>query len=392
MTGCLTLPSRSHPFRDEKGLTLAREVKWPLSPRSPFFWSADNVPDIHPDLEAILRLQWMKPIERRGDWSPRPGVPVVHKDYSGSCSHSFEPEWTEERVPMIPNGEMFYSSPLDGGITLGGANGEPINQLIAGRTEYVRRKFPCGKCTDCINWRRQKYQRAALGFYRTTAVTVLGTLTFDSSWYARKRAEKVNTDVEALLAPFYENLIIDGKKLAGYDEAIAERRTYLQCQIDTLLNEKPRSELIAEWLLEERAAMLKRLRSSLRERSDWKGAKLVARLEVLEFGSRNGRIHAHLLWHWDNVPKGFVSKLKEWLRNDWSVKSRIGFIQLRKVRDDQGAAYQIKYIGKFETDGDGTKHYVASGNPLPQSSGYLDKGYERYKSSLGPVAGSHGPQ
>lgn len=348
------------------------------------------MPDIHPDLKTILGHKWMGPVDRKGDWSPRPGVPVVYRDYSGSCSRGFSPKkWTEERVNMVPDRDMFYSSPLEGGVTLGGASGKPINQLIAGRTQYVSRMHPCGKCTDCVNWRRQKYQRAAIGFYRTTAVTVLGTLTHNNSWYARERARRVNTDVEKELDLWRDNLIVNGKKLDGYDEVIDHERLVITQEIEKRLSEKPHSDLVAEWLLEERSAMLKRLRSSLKERADWNGAQLVARLEVLEYGSRNGRVHAHFLWHWDNVPKGFVRKLKEWLRNDWSVKSGIGFIQLRKVRDDDSAIYQCKYIGKFETDALGKKRYVASGNPLPQSSGYLDKGYQRYISSLKPAEVSH---
>lgn len=340
------------------------------------------MPTIHPDLAAIQRREFMPPKYRgdaKGDWSPRPGVPLVIKDYAGLCQFGYATKLREERVPMRSDVEMFYSSPVEGGTTVGGAFGEPISQMKAGRTEYVRRIHPCGKCTVCINWRKAKYQRAALGFFRTTAVTVLGTLTYDNSWYARKWREKVNRDVETELARYRENLIVKGKKLPGYDEAIAQERQRLEAEI----NERDRSGLfdrdrVAEWLNQERSAMVKRLRSSLKERADWSGAALTARIEVLELGARKGRVHLHLLWHWDNVPRGFVRKLKEWLRNDWQHKQGVGFIQLRKVRDDASAVYQCKYIGKFETDVHGQKLYVASGNPVPQSTGYLAKGYARF--------------
>lgn len=336
---------------------------------------------VHPDLAWIQRREFIGPKYRgnaEGDWSPRPGVPLSIKDYSGLCQFGFATKLREERVQMVPDREMFYSSPVEGGITVGGAQGDPINQLTAGRTEYVRRIHPCGKCTVCVNWRKAKYQRAAIGFFRTTAVTVLGTLTYDDRWLHRQRSNRLDVADAEHIRQLTENC----SHLPGFEEMIEQRKQFYA----------PRSisaDEIAALLEQHRSAMMKRLRSNLKDRADWAGAKLVARLEVVELGSRNGRVHLHLLWNWDNVPKGFVRKLKEWLRRDWADKSGIGFIQLRKVRDDAGAEYQLKYIGKFETDSDGTKRYVASGNPLPQSSGYLSKGYERYLSTLKPGEASH---
>lgn len=341
-----------------------------------------------------LKSEFMPPRYRGnadGDWSPRPGVPLVIKDFAGPCQQGFVSKLREERF-TVPSGMELHCTSIQGGFAVGGASGTPADRFGDGLTQYVRHVHPCGKCTACINWRKAKYQRAALGFFRTTAVTVLGTLTYDDSWYARKRAEKVNSDVERELASFRENLIVEGKKLPGYDEFFAQETKRLEQEFKERQGQLFKTDLVAEWLNEERSAMVKRLRSSLRDRADWSGATLTARIEVLELGARKGRVHLHLLWSWDHVPKGFVRKLKDWLRKDWQHKQGVGFIQLRKVRDDASAVYQTKYIGKFETDVKGNKLYVASGNPVPQSSGYLDKGYQRYLSTLEPVAGSHGPQ
>lgn len=327
-----------------------------------------------------------------GDWSPRRGVPLVIKDHSGPCQQGFVSKLREERF-SVPSGVDVHCTVREGDFAVGGASGTPIDRYADGLTQYVRHVHPCGKCPACVNWRKAKYQRAALGFFRTAAVTVLGTLTYDNSWYARKRAEKVNSDVEVELALYRDNLIVEGKKLPGYDEAIAERRKFFAAQVEERLGHFFDRDLVAEWLNEERSAMVKRLRSTLKDRADWAGATLTARIEVLELGARNGRVHLHLLWNWDNVPKGFVRKLKDWLRKDWQHKQGVGFIQLRKVRDDASAVYQCKYIGKFETDKEGNKRYVASGNPVPQSSGYLEKGYQRLVADQAqPSEGSHGPE
>lgn len=333
-------------------------------------------------MPSLFKSEFLPPKyrgDKNGDWSPRPGVPLVVKDYAGRCAWAFRAELREERMNFVRDRDVFVSSPVEGGPVQGGAHGDPLNQLIAGETQYVRRLHPCGKCTTCINWRKAKYQRAALGFYRTTAVTVLGTLTFDNSWFARQWREKVNGDVPARLAEFRKNLRdAEGNPLAGFDEFIEAKEKELNwVPFSYDPKNKLHKERAVEWLEQERSAMLKRLRSSLKDRADWQGARLTARIEVAELGSRKGRLHLHLLWHWDLVPPGFVRKLKEWLRCDWQHKSGVGFIQLRKVRDDAAAIYQCKYIGKFETDVHGNKMYVASGNPVPQSNGYLDKGYKR---------------
>lgn len=350
------------------------------------------MPNVHPDLAAIQKREFIGP-KYRGDangWcSPRPGVPLVIKDFSGLCAFGYQTALREERVNMIPDRDVFLSSPVEGGFTVGGSSGEPINQFMAGQTAYVRRIHPCGKCTVCINWRKAKYQRAALGFYRTTDLTVLGTLTYSDVWLNSQRKKHFASACAEQVQAWTENL----SQLDGFDQWIEDRKTAFAEERETPpdYSAKITPDEIAALLRQHRSAMVKRLRSNLRDRSDWAGAQLVARLEVLELGSRNGRVHCHLLWNWNNVPRGFVSKLKEWVRNDWANKSGIGFIQLRKVRDDAGSEYQCKYIGKFETDSTGAKRYVASGNPIPQSSGYLSKGYERYLSTLKPEVASHAP-
>lgn len=328
-------------------------------------------------MPSVLKSEFMPPKYRgdeNGDWSPRSGVPLVFKDYAGSCDAPYNAELREERLNFVRDRDVYASSPLEGGPVEGGAFGIPLNQLVAGETQYVRRAFPCGKCTACINFRKAKYQRAALGWFLTTDATVLGTLTFDDFWFMRRWREKSDREEADLLERYRENL----KGLPGLDDflSVAEKTLRLDAPHYKPGN-KIHRDLAEQWLGEERSAMIKRLRSSLRDRADWAGATLTARMEVLELGKRKKRLHAHLLWHWDNVPTGFVRRLKEWVRHDWQHKSGVGFIQLRKVRDDAAAIYQCKYIGKFETDAHGQKLYVASGNPVPQSNGYLDKGFKR---------------
>lgn len=309
------------------------------------------------------------------EWhSPRKGVGLVHSDYSGSCKRSYAAPLLERRRNFPRRADVYRPTPK----RMGAALGIPHALAVGAETYYERQHFPCGRCPDCINFRKLKYERAALGFFRSTRCTVLGTLTFDDRWFSRRVIE----DHEKAIATLPLNLShLDEVQIAAHMAAL--RGEVLPTRYNPKSDRHFRD--VRAWLGEERSGMLKRLRVSLSRQPVWRGANLVARFEVLELGSRNKRLHLHLLWHFDGVEPGFDRALRQWLKADWQGKRGVGFVDLHQVEDDEGAIYQLKYLGKFE-EADGRKLYVGSGNPVPQSNGYLAKGYARYLASRGGEA------
>lgn len=309
------------------------------------------------------------PKSSREWYSPPEGVELVESLYGGNCVAPLAMPLLKRRGGFPRRVDVFTSD----GAAFGGSIGTPEALAVDPAAYLERNWFPCGKCTNCVNYRKSRYERAALGFFRTSALTVLGTLTFSDRWFS----QRVEKDHENALATLDVNL----SHLS--DEQREAHRVALQA---TVLPRRynPKSERhfrdARAWLGAERVAMLKRLRVALKRRLDFHGAELVGRLEVMELGSRKGRLHLHLLWHFNEVPSGFVRTLKKWLKADWAGKRGVGFVDLHGVKDDEEAIYQLKYLGKFEDAGD-RKLYVGSGNPVPQSNGYLSKGYQRWLST-----------
>lgn len=315
--------------------------------------------------------------EKSREWySPPIGAQLVHSDYSGSCKRSYAAPLLERRKNFPRRVDVYsHASPK-----LGGAFGIPDALAVGADTYFERQWFPCGRCPACINFRKSKYEKAAIGFFRSTACTVLATLTFDDRWFAQRVIEDHEKSVSLL--PSKADLL-SPEQLAAFEAAL--RSEELPRRYDAKVDRHFRDA--RAWLNEERSAMLKRLRVSLSRHDTWQGARFVARLEVMELGSRNKRLHLHLLWHFDAVGAGFVRQLRKWLKADWHKKRGVGFVDLHEVKDDETAIYQLKYLGKFEGDAD-RKIYVGSGNPVPQSNGYLAKGYERFLASrLGDETG-----
>lgn len=305
--------------------------------------------------------------EKSRDWySPPRGAELVQSDYSGSCISRYAAPLLERRKNYPRRVDVYQQTPKG----LAGAYGIPTSLAIGAETYFERQWFPCGRCPACINFRKSKYERAAIGFYRSTECTILATLTFDDRWFSRRVIEEHEKAIaRASSSP--------GLLSAEQQEALvaALRAEVLPKRYDSRKDRHFRD--VRAWLNEERAAMLKRLRVSLTRHEQWRGADFVARLEVMELGSRNKRLHLHMLWHFDAVPSGFVRMLRRWLKADWHGKRGVGFVDLHEVKDDETAIYQLKYLGKFEGDAD-RKVYMGSGNPVPQSNGYLAKGYARF--------------
>lgn len=306
------------------------------------------------------------------DWySPPKGVELVESLYGGSCQAPLRLPLVQRRGGFPRRVDVFASDDA----AFGGSVGAPIELSVAPDSYLERLEFPCGKCPACMNFRKRRYERAAIGWFRSTALTVLGTLTFGNRWFAQRCADEREMAVAALSLNLPH---LSGEQLAAHEAALrAEELPTRYCpDIDRHFRDA------RAWLSAERSAMLKRFRVALRRNPVFKGVVLRARLEVLELGSRRGRLHAHLLWHFDNVPSGFVRTLRKWLKTDWQRRRGVGFVDLHGVKDDEQARYQCKYLGKFEDLGNGKKLYIGSGNPVPQSNGYLAKGYRRWLATL----------
>lgn len=310
--------------------------------------------------------------EKSREWySPPKGAELVHSDYSGSCSRRYAAPLLTRRKSFPRRIDVYsHASPK-----LGGALGIPDALVIPSELYLERQWFPCGRCPECINFRKSKYERAAIGFFRSTDCTILATLTFDDDWFSRRVKEDHENSVASLpsIMTHLSADQVEAHVAALKAEVLPERYS---AKVDRHFRDA------RAWLNEERAAMLKRLRVSFSRHEQWRGATFVARLEVMELGSRNKRLHLHMLWHFDGVAAGFVRSLRKWLKADWHKKRGVGFVDLHEVKDDETAIYQLKYLGKFEGDAD-RKIYVGSGNPVPQSNGYLAKGYERFLQSRG---------
>lgn len=317
------------------------------------------------------------PTKLKTEFSPIPGLELVESLFSGSCQAPFGAELLERRAGWARKVDVHRQSPYG----FGGGLGIPSSEWLGAPTYYERQWFPCGKCPSCINYRKSRYERAALGWFSGTSLTVLGTLTFNDAWFHARCVSDHEKSISLIDTLWSDYSDAERAALASALRAEVPPKRY-NPKVDRHFRDA------RAWLAEERSAMVKRLREALSRRPEFKGAVLQARMEVMELGTRGERLHCHMLWHFDDVPKGFVTALKKWLRNDWQSKKGVGFVQLRKVKDDEEAVYQLSYLGKFEEAG-GRKLYVGSGNPVPQSNGFLSKGYSRYLATR-PLRGGEG--
>lgn len=308
------------------------------------------------------------------EWSPVIGGELVENIYSGSCKTPYRTPIREDRVPG-PDGFVRMVDDPQHIDKLGSAWTIPDRVPVPGEVYYVSEHVPCGKCPDCINYRKWSYEVAAAGWFLGTDVTVLVTLTFGDDWFKRRGLK----DREKVIADMVQWFLDDPQKLAIHSEIERKR------PVSSHYNPKSDRDFrdARSWLSDDITAHVKRLRQALKRRPEFSGATLAARFEVLELGGRHGRLHAHNLWHFSSCPPRFAPALKRWVRSDWQFKRGIGFIAFRTVKDVAGARYSQKYLGKFE-EHHGKKIYVGSNNRLHQSNSYGRKGRALFKALTSP--------
>jgi hypothetical protein len=273
----------------------------------------------------------------------------------------------------IPDGARVLDHPVEGGI-----QGEAL-MLDA---ELERVKLRCGRCQNCANRRKRRWEAAAAGFFRTTDLSLFGTLTFSNEFFAHRWNTRSDAEFDATLE-------YTAATYPGFDtEEIAIERSFEE-RVEEYDANNPEHFLFAKSLLrDERQLLMKRFRMALKRDPRFEGIKLVSHLSVYEMGDLRKRLHMHFLMSFDHPGREreevFVL-LREWLERNWFERG-IGFIQTKladKERGDGGASYLLRYLVKFEEIED-RKTVVKSRSRLATSSGYLSEGHRRLKAFNSP--------
>lgn len=304
-------------------------------------------------------------------------------DYSDGCSRPWVLPlrhhllWNTARkldlYGSIPDGARVLDHPVQDGI-----QGEAL-MLDA---ELERVKLRCGRCQNCANRRKRRWEAAAAGFFRTTETSLFGTWTYSNEFFADRWNNRADAEFDATLE-------YTAAAYPGFDtEEIAIERSFDE-RVEEYDADNPEHFLFAKAMLrDERQLLMKRLRMALKRDPRFEGIKLVSHLSVYEMGDLRGRLHMHFLMSFDHPGRErqevFIL-LREWLDQNWFERG-IGFIQTKladKERGDGGASYLLRYLVKFEEKED-RKTVVKSRSRLATSSGYLAEGHRRLKASNSP--------
>lgn len=301
-------------------------------------------------------------------------------DFSGRCSRPWVLPLRHHLLWNTARKLDLYGEVPDGARVLDfpdrdGVQGEAL--LLDAQLEKVQLR--CGRCQNCANRRKRRWETAAAGYFRTTDLSLFLTCTFSNSMFADRWNKPSDDEFEATVANLKDCPDFDPEDMSlerSFEERVEE--------YDASNNEH---FLFAKQLLgTERMLMMKRLRMALKRDPRFEGIKLVSHLAVFELGDLRKRLHIHSLMSFDHPGREqseVYSLLSSWLDRNWYERG-IGFIDIQqatKEYGDGGAAYLLAYLVKFTMEG-AKKGVVKSRSRLATSAGYLAEGRRRFFATL----------
>lgn len=328
-----------------------------------------------PSLQRSFRVPIMLVITDQTHVQPENRLRVL--DYSGACEKPYA-------MPLQARALWATARRIDlyGEVPLGAASLEdwtrdpdlPSGEALAVDVQYERTLVRCGKCAACTWRRRKRWETAAIGWSRTSDLSIFGTLTFSNQWFS-ERYNKLREDQ-------FEEGASTLERQPGFDIVDYETRFFLDGPATEFVASEPDHVSAARrFLVEERQKFLKRFRWHLSKRKEFEGVQLVAHLELMEVGDLRGRPHFHFLFHFVTGSTDPYLQLRDLIKDQWHADGEgIGFVDCKRVETDYGdagAAYVCKYIGKYIGDGD-DKRYVGSETRIACSLAYIAKGRGLY--------------
>lgn len=300
-------------------------------------------------------------------------------DYSGSCERPFQLPlhrrflWHTARYVDL-SGEFPDSEAVIQGTVLknGELSGEGL--LIANAIERVR--LSCGKCAWCANQRKNRWMRAATGWVESSPLTVLLTLTFSDEYFL----SNFNRAKDEYLEQTLRNVC----HLPGFNaEEIIEEHNRRYNRADRFEPGNPEHDsFMRQKLRDERQKLCKRLRVTLERDVRFEGVELKAHLSVYEYGDLRGRLHLHVLAHFEvgDLPVGSAyARLRKWFKKHWHERG-IGFVDAKLFTPESGseaARYVTSYLLQYENEQNKLR-VSKSRSRLAVSQGYRPKGTDYY--------------
>lgn len=300
-------------------------------------------------------------------------------DYSGRCERPFQLPlhrrflWNTAKYADVsgefPDTEEALRATV---IKNGQLSGEAL--LIQNAIERVR--LSCGKCAWCAEQRKNRWMRAATGWVETSPLTVLLTLTFSDEYFLPRFNEKKDEDLLLTL----QNV----SHLPGFnvDEitALHNKRYPRADRFDP--SDPEHDSFMRQRLRDERIKLFKRLRVSLERLPRFAGVELKAHLSVYEYGDLRGRLHLHVLLHFEvgDLPVGSAyARLRKFFKKHWHERG-IGFVDAKLFTPQDGseaARYVTSYLLAYEKE-QTSRIKGKSRSRLAVSQGYRTQGTDYY--------------
>lgn len=313
-------------------------------------------------------------------------------EYHGACENPFVLPLRRELLfksarmydvyGKLPEGAVPYRDPID---WVDAPNGKVWKVPEVRQWVSVR----CGKCEKCAYRRYMRYATAAIGWYRTTRLTMFVSFTFQNSWFSRRwKTRHENIQEEA-----FNNL----RDLPGFDPAdYSLEQSFAETPLIYDANDRDHFSAVRQFLADERKRFMKRLRHSLDRRAVFKGVKLVAHVELMELGDLRGRPHLHGCFNFDyegedtfeidGVNPDLYLHLREEMKRQWHADGEgVGFLDAKRVdSEDHGnasASYIFKYLLKLVRCTDASKR-IAAETRIATSLAFIVQGRKRYDATL----------
>lgn len=248
-------------------------------------------------------------------------------------------------------------------------NGAESGEALIVRAQLERVRLACGSCHWCANQRKRRWERAATGWIENSPLTCFTTLTFGDEYFAAEWNAWIDEKLEEGETreddPFFDDL----KWFHDYTTMRTDRYDPSNIEHENFMRRR---------LQAERQKMFKRLRHALEDDERFEGVKLKAHLAVFETGDLRGRLHMHLLAHFDigDLAVGTAySRLRRFFKKHWDGHG-IGFVDVQHATPDSGveaARYLTNYLLAYQEE-EGKKRVGKAKSRLACSIGYRPKG------------------
>lgn len=248
-------------------------------------------------------------------------------------------------------------------------NGAASGEALIVQAELERVRLACGACSWCANQRKRRWERAATGWIENSPLTCFTTLTFGDEYFSAEWNQWIDAKLEQGDARHDDPDFDDVAWFSAYTALRTDKYDPSNIEHENFMRRR---------LQAERQKMFKRLRHALEDDERFEGVRLKAHLAVFETGDLRGRLHMHLLAHFDigglSVGTAY-SRLRRFFKKHWDGHG-IGFVDVQHATPDSGveaARYLTNYLLAYQVE-EGKKRVGKAKSRLACSIQYRPKG------------------